>query len=90
MATRLDAPHMLDREFLEIRSRLIDIAASLDRIECSPDPGTVLKDVRIAQIAEAARLVADGCPDRAKRVQMIFSDSYDTHWMGTHDATNVR
>lgn len=73
----LNSVQMLDREFLEIRCRLIDIAASLDRVERCPGPERALREPRYAQIREALALLASAATsDRAERVQMIFSDPF--------------
>ena len=40
----------------------------------------VRADSRITTLGEAAGILVDGQPERAKRVQMLFSDSYDPAW----------
>jgi len=78
-ATRT-AIEMLDRNFLEIRHRLLDIAAGLDRIDRADDAAKTRSDPRYLQLAEAVRLLTDGKPDRAERIQMVFSLPYDEKW----------
>ncbi len=80
MTTKLSAADMLDREFLEIRCRLLDIAAALDRIDRAEGAEAVRADPRITRLGEAAGILVDGQPERAKRVQMLFSDPYDPAW----------
>ena len=77
MPTTLTAAEMLDREFLEIRRRVLDIAASFDRIERCPEASAVAADPRIARLREAIGLLTDNQGDRARRIQMAFSDPYD-------------
>jgi hypothetical protein len=77
---RKTAAEMLNREFLEIRCRLIEVAAALDRIDRSPNPRDATADVRHGQIEAALRLLASGVSDRAERVQMVFSDDYRPDW----------
>lgn len=78
MKTEIDAPEMLNREFLEIRSRLIDIAAALDRIDRRPQSAAARRDARYARIEEAIALLASAAgSNRAERVQMLFSDPYE-------------
>jgi hypothetical protein len=60
----------LDGEFLGVRCRLIELAAAFDRIDRAGGAGD---DLRIASIQESLRILADGGPDRAVRVQMAFS-----------------
>ena len=57
-ASKLDAQQMLDREFLEIRCRLIDIAASLDRIDRREGSERAHRDARYLQIREAVKLLS--------------------------------
>ncbi len=80
MAARPTAAEMLDREFLEIRRRLLEVAASLDRFDACDGAAAARKDFRMDQLMQAARLITDGQADRATRVQMIFSLPYDEQW----------
>ncbi len=45
MPTPLDAPELLEREFLEIRARLLHIASSFDRMDRAE--GSVAADPRL-------------------------------------------
>lgn len=74
------AGELLDRHFLEIRHRLLDIAAGLDRIDTADDAAKTRSDPRYLKLAEAVRLLIDGKPDRAERIQMVFSLPYDERW----------
>ena len=74
------AKQVLDRSFLEIRCRLIDIAAALDRVDRAQDAGTIKADPRRAQLQNAIGILHDLRPDRAERVQMVFSLTYDPSW----------
>lgn len=80
MISSMTAQELLDTDFLEIRCRLLDIAASLDRIDAARESADVANDERLTQIREALRLLAQNTPDRATSVQMIFSDAYDENW----------
>lgn len=71
---------MLDREFLNIRSRLLDIASSLDRVDRC-DETTPKIDPTVEKIREALFVLQDSTPDRAERIQMIFSDAYQESWL---------
>lgn len=68
---------MLDREFLNIRCRLLDLAAALDRVERADGSGESSQRQLIREAL--ALLVGDGV-DRAERVQMLFSLPYDPDW----------
>lgn len=77
---KLTAKEMLDREFLQIRCRIIDIAASLDRIDRSGSAAEVRDDPRWEQLFRGIRALLEPDADRATRVQAVFSDPYDEHW----------
>ena len=76
MNSKLTAVAVLDREFLEIRCRLIDIAAALDRMDRALDRDAIQGDPRMAQLAGAVGILMDDKPDRVQRVQLAFSDPY--------------
>lgn len=85
MPTTRTAIEMLDRNFLVIRHRMLDIAAALDRIYRANDSGKVRSDPRFAQLEEALRVLTDWKPDRAERIQMAFSLPYDATWRSNFD-----
>ena len=71
---RMTALAVLDREVLEVRARLIEVGATLDRIARGENPADVADDPRLATIREALAVLADPQgDDRAERVQMVFS-----------------
>lgn len=83
MPIPLDAPEVLDREFLEIRARLLQVAASLDRLARAE--GNVSGDERLQQLAAALEILAGGGDDRAERIQLVFSRPYDAQWKPAFD-----
>lgn len=78
MSKTLEAPEILNRVFLETRSRLLEVAASLDRLDRAD--GSVAKDPRMARIRQALQLLEGDQPDKAEQLQMIFSLPYDDQW----------
>jgi len=72
------AGEVLDREFLELRARLLEVAAGLDRLGRAT--GSAAADPRIAQIREALGVLAAVEVGRAERLQLIFSRAYDPDW----------
>lgn len=72
------AATLLDREFLEVRAKLLEVAAALDRIDRAP--GSLVEDARFQQIQQAIAVVADSNPARAERLQLVFSRLYDPQW----------
>lgn len=76
--TPLTAPTALDAYFLEARSRLLDVAAILDRIDRGT--GSTKGDPRIEKIRAALAALADASTGRAERIQTIFSLPYEAGW----------
>jgi hypothetical protein len=75
--TPLPALDALERSFLECRARLLELAAHLDRI----DRGGGVNDPRLEQIHQALTILRNSTtPDRAERVQLLFSRPYDQNW----------
>ncbi len=72
------AGEVLDREFLCVRARLIDIGAVLDRVGRAE--GTAADDPRMMQIRESLVILAGESPDRAQRLQQVFSLDYQDNW----------
>jgi hypothetical protein len=71
-----DASKVVDETFLEMRWRCLSLAADLDRIQRARDGGKVLaSDARLTKLRQALQALASPEPDRAERVQMIFSDT---------------
>jgi len=75
--TSLPAAEVLNRYFLELRSKLLDIAAILDRLDRG---GPLPADARLGQIRQALQELASSTPGRAERIQLIFSRPYDPNW----------
>jgi hypothetical protein len=78
MPPLLSAPEVLNREFLEIRCKILELAAALDRLDRAD--GSVEEDPRVARLREALSVVLDQPSDRAEQVQMIFSRAYEDDW----------
>ena len=78
MPLPLTAPEILNREFLEIRCKILDLAAAFDRLGRAD--GTVAADPRVARLKEALTIVLEQEEDRAEQVQMTFSRAYDDAW----------
>jgi hypothetical protein len=78
--TPLPAGKALDSFFLEARSKILDLAAILDRIGRGKDAAGLADDVRLRRIAAAVELLRSSGDDRAERVQQVFSLDYDPEW----------
>jgi hypothetical protein len=73
----LPAAKALDAYFLEARSKLLDLAAILDRIGRG---GGADEDPRLANVRRALEVLHDQSGGRAERIQQIFSLDYDPNW----------
>lgn len=78
--TPLTAPKALDTFFLEARSKILDLAAILDRIGRGKDAAAAADDPRLARIRESLDVLHDKSGGRAERIQQIFSLDYDPTW----------
>ena len=76
----LPARKALDTYFLEARSKLLDLAAILDRIDRGRGADTLKDEPRLEKIRRALELLADDDGGRAERIQQIFSLEYDPAW----------
>ncbi|MDB5351746.1 MAG: hypothetical protein JWN86_2993 [Planctomycetota bacterium] len=85
LATR-DADAVLNREFLEIRSRILELAAALDRLDRAPETPGHHPDRRLAQLRQGLEALLVPGPGRAETVQALFSLEYDPAWLKRHKA----
>lgn len=72
------ARDIFDQEFLLVRAKLLEVAATLDRIDRSD--GSLANDVRRTQIQAAIQVLLRPEDDRAEQIQLIFSRQYDHDW----------
>ncbi len=82
----MDSKQILDQEFLQIRARILEVGAALDRIERAA--GDVSKDNRMTLIRDALRIAASRDPHRAERIQLLFSREYDEAWQDKFGLTS--
>ncbi len=80
MANRRSKADVLNRDFLEVRSRILDLAAALDRLDRAPRAGTETPDSRVAQLRQSLEALLEPGPGRAETVQRLFSLEYDPEW----------
>lgn len=72
------APQVLDREFLEIRARILELAACFDRLDRAE--GNVDQDPRLLRLRRALNVLGEAHTDRAEQVLQLFSREYDADW----------
>ena len=88
MSIPLSASEVLDREFLDVRARLLQIAASLDRLDRAE--GAVQSDPRVQKIRQALNILAAGDADRAEQIQLLFSRPYAARWQAAFYGENSK
>lgn len=76
MSQARQAQEVLDRDYFEVRSRILDIAASLDRL----DRAAGTPDDRKEELRRGIEALLTTEPGRAEAVQQIFSLEYDPQW----------
>lgn len=80
MSALRSAPQVLDQVFLEVRAKLLEIAATLDRIERADAADEVAADPRLKQIHHGLEILNSSGTDRAERILRTFGDDYDPDW----------
>ncbi|MFO0891826.1 MAG: hypothetical protein U0790_22150 [Isosphaeraceae bacterium] len=75
-----EAHAILERDFLETRGKILEIAAVLDRIDRAPAHHPEHPDPRLGQIRQALEALLVPEPSRAETIQLIFSREYDPDW----------
>ena len=74
----LTAAEVLEREFLNIRAKILEVGALLDRLDRAE--GDLRDDPRYQRIARALEVLQQEGTLRAEQIQMIFSLDYDQSW----------
>lgn len=81
MAHPRDVTAILDHDYLEVRAKILEIAAALDRLDRAPESHLHPPDRRLAEIRQAIEALLEPGPGRAETIQRIFSLEYDPAWM---------
>jgi len=79
--TPLPADRVLEQFFHECRSKLLDVAAILDRMGRGVNAATIADDPRVAKLRQAIQLLLDEAPNKAESLQQLFSLPYDPDWV---------
>lgn len=74
----LSAPDLLEREFLILRAKTLELGAGLDRLERAV--GDVTRDPRYINLQKALHELQQTGSDRAERLQLLFSLPFDENW----------
>ena len=79
----MNSSEILEREFLEMRARVLELAACLDRIDRAQ--GDVADSKKMIGIQKGIDILSDSEGDRAKRVQLLFSREYQQNWESEYE-----
>ena len=82
----MNASEILENEFLGIRARLLELAASFDRINRAD--GSVEEDRRMMLISQGIAILTKEDKDRAEQIQLLFSRQYEDDWQDKFDLTS--
>jgi hypothetical protein len=74
----MSATSQLDFEFLPLRAKLLDLAATFDRLDRGSEP--LDDDPRMAKIRRALEILVQQDSDRAEQIQLMMSRAYDEDW----------
>ena len=80
MTARRTKTEVLNRDFLEIRCRILELAASLDRLDRAPLASHETPDSRLAMLRQGIEALLVPGPGRAETIQRLFSLDYDPNW----------
>lgn len=73
----MPAQKVIQREFLELRAKILELAASLDRIDRGAgEPDSQSMD----RIHQGLEILLQPAPNRAEKVQLLFSRDYSQNW----------
>jgi hypothetical protein len=75
MPHTITAPHVFEREFLNIRARLIELGAGLDRIERAK--GFIGGDPRSDKVRQAIDILRGNATNKVEQIQLLFSLPYE-------------
>ena len=71
------AEQVLGLEFLPMRAKILEIAASLDRIDRAEGEAA---GIELEKLQTALRILLEAEGDRAEQVQLLFSLDYEETW----------
>ncbi len=83
MDSQQTAVEVFDQVYLDVRAQVLQVAASLDRIDRSEDAEVVQQDRRRALIQQGLEVLGQPGLNRAEQIQVIFSDPYQPGWNAT-------
>ncbi len=80
MGIPMTREQVINRYFPEMRCKVLEVAASLDRIDRADAESNGRDQPRMDQLRRAVRVLLEDGPGRAEKIQKIFSREYDPNW----------
>jgi hypothetical protein len=74
---------VFEQEFLPVRAKLLEVAASLDRLDRAS--GSLTSESRLTQVRAAIQVLMRPEDDRAEQIQLIFSRPFEDDWRDKFD-----
>lgn len=74
----MTSSEVLEREYLEIRAKILQLAASFDRLDRAD--GDVSSDSRCELISKGLEILQSSDDNRAQQVQLLFSREFEDSW----------
>ena len=78
MSIPMTSGEVLDREYLEIRAKILQLAASFDRLDRAD--GDVASDDRSDLISKGLEILQSSDNNRAEQIQLLFSREFEDAW----------
>lgn len=70
----LTTGQIIDEYFIENRTRILDLAAYLDRLMRPADGQPASEDFRMQAFQQALQILSSDEPDKVGHIQLVFSD----------------
>lgn len=73
LPNNMTAKQVLDTYFLEARCKLIEVAATLDRVDRGAKRDDIRNDPRLTFIRDALKILESDAPNRAELIELRYS-----------------
>lgn len=73
---------VIDQEFLQIRAKILEIAAFFDRLDIA-EKELGEHEQKLQLLQQGCQLLTDKQADKAARTQLLFSRQYESQWRTT-------
>jgi hypothetical protein len=73
------AAQIIADEFLIARAKILELAATLDRLDRAD--GDIENSKQLVLLSQGMQILCDSEADKAKRVQLLMSRQYEPEWI---------